>query len=213
MKRYIKSESEIKQLRHVGYSPQNLEKKIKLLKQDFRNLAKCETAEDLKNTKWNYWRIDRFLDRELLKHDGDHYIEEDHAEDIDDFIDSWLDSLRDMIQQCKEDYAMSADYTVSAENWINMLYNQLNDEYELVDFDTTKIIVKAPEGATHRDCINFVDHIVDLIDGKYIETGRGGSWTAWHLKSNDGVRFRAGWYNGTGSGQWFVEADVSSIDV
>lgn len=198
MKKYIKSESEIKQLRHVGYSPQNLEKKIKLLKQDFRNLAKCETVEDIKNTEWNYWRVDRFVDK---------------ADDIDEFIDSWLDSLRELIQQCKEDYAMSADYTVSAENWINMLYNQLNEEYELVDFDPAKIIVKAPEGATHRDCINFVDHIVDLIDGKYIQTGRGGSWTAWNLKSNDGVQFKAGWYNGTGSGQWFVEADVSSIDV
>lgn len=198
MKRYIKSDSEIKQLRHVGYSPQNLEKKIKALKQDFRNLATCETAEDVKSIQWNYWNIGKMVD---------------DADDIDEFIDSWLDTFRDMIKQCKEDYAMSADYTVSAESWINMLYNQLNEEYELIDFDTTKIVIQAPEGATHDDCINFVDHIVDLIDGKYIETGRGGSWTAWNIKSNNGVRFKAGWYNGSGSGEWFVQADVSTIDV
>lgn len=151
------------------------------------------TLEDVKSTEWNYWRIDNLIQRAV-----------DRGKSEEEAIDDMLDSMYQDIQSIKADIDNRSAYEEEADRLMTHL-EHLDGAYELISNDGNIMIFNAPEGANHQDCIEFVDDVVSAIQGKYSGTGRGGSWTAWDLRSSSGIYFKAGWYNGTGSGKWYIE--------
>lgn len=187
MKRYIRAS--------ISYerSSQGLRDKLSGLKKDFKNLSRCDSLEDVKSTEWNYWRVDNFIQMAV-----------DGGKSEEEAIDDMLDSIYQDIQSTKADIDNRSAYEQEADRLMTHL-EHLDGAYELISNDGNIMIFNAPEGANHRDCIEFVDDVVSAIQGKYSGTGRGGSWTVWDLRSSSGIYFKAGWYNSTGSGKWYIE--------
>lgn len=185
MKKYIKAS--------ISSSSQELKSKLKGLKSDFLQLARCETLEDVQTALWSYWNVGNFIQRKI-----------DKGQAVEEAIDDMLDSIYQDIQTVKSEIEYKVAYEERASKLMTEL-EHLDSLYDLVGNNGEIMIFNAPEGATHQDCIEFVDDVVSAIKGRYTTTGRGGSWTAWDLQSASGVRFKAGWYEGTGSNKWFIE--------
>lgn len=184
MKRYINAG------RYVGYSVDELRDQLRAYRHDRRWLAKCETVEDVMNGDWWSWRFDKFISSDIEK-----------GEDFDDIIDGYLDSLQAQIQQLKKDVEDAFEYEDQVKRDFQVLRSFCKRNYNLIGESDYSLLIAPPEGATQKDCINFVDDLVSAIDGEYVETGRGGSWSVWNICSYDGARFKAGWKDKN----WFVE--------
>ncbi len=78
--------------------------------------------------------------------------------------------------------------------------------YPLITSDNNTWVFEAPEGATHDDCIEFVDRVVEAVNGRYYGTGRGGSWTAWNIAAPGKIRLKAGWVKYSDD-KFFVEIE------
>ena len=183
MKKYIKSSTD-----HAG-----LYNAIKL---DRRKVASLDpdttTYEDLKQIDWNSSRLISVM----IEHD------EDAGMSVDDCIEDLIDTFQERIADCKNEMDKERDYNVRAEQLRDSLSAFLDDAYNVIDETESSWIIEPPAGATHQDCIAFVDDVKDEIDGRYHGTGRGGSWTVWDLLSADNVRVKAGW---TRDDMWYVE--------
>ena len=186
MKRYIKASTAI-----VGGSSEELKTQLLGIQKDFKSLARCETLEDVNNAQWSYWRIDNLINHAVSK----------QGKSVEEAIDDMLDSLHEDIQKLKLDIQEKIEYEQKS-NELMIYLEHLDGEYDLVSNDGQVMLFNAPEGATHRDCIAFVDDVVSAIEGRYYGTGRGGSWTAWDILSKDGIYLKAGW---RGNDQWFIE--------
>ena len=166
-----------------------LQQELNGLRQDRKALINCETIEDIEAVEWYYFNVPRIVKQQMGL-----------GQTLEESIDSMLDTIHEYIKKTKQEIVQSREYAAKKAQVFETLHD-LSDRYELVDITESKLIFNPPEGATHEDCIHFVDDVVNLVNGKYVFTGRGGSWTRWDLKSDSGVNLQAGW---EGNGLWSV---------
>lgn len=165
------------------------------LQHDLKSLAKCETLDDVNQVGWESYNFARYINMAV----------EEKGTPVEDAIQDNIEYLSDKIKEKKIELRDAIHYERKSEELMNSIESQLKQEgYSVSRDDENDIVVIPPEGATHKDCIEFVDKIVAMIGGKYSLTGRGGSWTAWNLRSHNNVRLKAGW---TRDDNWMVELD------
>lgn len=160
-------------------------RRLKGLRNDIKLLMNCETAEDVKSHahEFEMFNCANIIERKMAKG-----MPEEEA----------IDSMQTYLMQCwgqwKADMTKFKADADKATEAFNVVKNTLS-EYELISADEDKCILKYRpiEGASHNDCIKFVDDVVAAVNGKYNFTGRGGSWTRWDIRTADGVMIKAGW--------------------
>lgn len=115
---------------------------------------------------------------------------------IEDCIDYVIEQSRQWLDWVQSEYNQKAEYDKKVDSLIPVLNSFLKSNYVILDYDKNdegaKWTIEAPTNATHDDCIEFADSIVDAVNGKYYMTTRGGSWSNWHILAN-GVELKAGW--------------------
>lgn len=177
MKRYIKC-SISEELTSEG-----LKQKLQYLRKDLKLLARCQTLEDALSTDWHTFRYGNFLSRKV-----------DKGVDFDTALDEEIESIMELIQRTKRDYNERIVYEKNAEDDMNLLLRGLKERnYNIIEIREDFIVIQPDLESTHSDCIKFVDDVVDILNGRYHGTGRGGSWTQWDIVSSNNVRFKAGW--------------------
>lgn len=170
------------------------------LRADRRKVASLDpdttTYEDLAAIEWDSSRTTSWI------------IDSDREKgmSVEDCIEDLIDTFQERLAFCKNEMDKERDYNARAEQLRDILSTFLDEEYNVIDETESSWIIEPPAGATHQDCIAFVDSIKDTIDGRYHGTGRGGSWTVWDLLSADNVRVKAGW---TRDDMWYVEIDTN----
>lgn len=183
MKKYIKATTNYIGLYHA-------------LKADRRKVASLDpdtaTYEDLHQIDWASGRTSSLIVDS----------NEEKGMSVEDCIEDLIDTFQQRLAFCKNEMDKERDYKARAEQLREILNAFLDDEYNVIDETESSWTIEPPAGATHQDCIEFVDSVKDEIDGRYHGTGRGGSWTVWDLLSSDNVRVKAGW---TRDDMWYVE--------
>jgi len=195
MVKYIKATSTL-------YAERDLERLNKLilaLNRDRRKLAALDpdvaTVDDILNIKWESYTFWSDIAEKQMNSQNS----------IEDVIDYLIDNIHDTIKDLKAEREKDQDYTIKA----SVLKLQLNDfldaNYNVIDEPTQYSWIIEPI-SDNENVVEFVDSIVDAIDGKYYGTGRGGSWTAWDLLSDTGVHVKAGKaHNYHEPDCWYVE--------
>lgn len=169
------------------------------LKADRRKVASLDpdttTYEDLNAIEWRSGRICASIVQ----------LDKEKGLSVEECIDDLIDTFQEHLAYCKNEMDKERDYKARAEQLRDILSAFLDEEYNVIDETEFGWIIDPPAGATHEDCIAFVDDVKDAIDGRYHGTGRGGSWSTWDLLSADNVRVKAGW---TRDDMWQVVIDT-----
>lgn len=187
MKRLINSSKSIAS----DYSARGRRQYMKYIIHDIHALESAQSIDELKQVE-----LYTFNPKLFIKH-----VEEDiqNGVDFETSVEQWIDSYYKILDRAREDYAKALKAEEDrplVEAYIN---ENIKDMYELISEDIsedtgyTTYIFKAPEGATHQDCINFVDDFRKAIGARYNGTGYGGSWTSWDLATPNGLKLKAGW--------------------
>lgn len=159
--------------------------RIAALRGDIKLFMTCDTVEDVKAHAKEFQIYDcvNLVERKMAKG-----MTESEA------IDSTETYLMKCLSQWKSDIVKFKDDAANAMRSFNIVKDALS-QYELISADEDNCVLKYQpvEGATHKDCIQFVDAVVAAVDGRYDGTGRGGSWTRWDIITSDGVKLKAGW--------------------
>ena len=115
---------------------------------------------------------------------------------IEDCIDYIIQEAYGWLKLVQKEYNEKLEYDKKVDLLSTTLNKFLQSNYTILDYDKNDEgcywTIEAPTNATHEDCIDFVDRIVDATSGRYSGTGRGGSWSQWWIVA-DGVRLEAGW--------------------
>lgn len=172
-------------LGHSNMSFADAKKHFQDLRADIKLLFNCETVEEVfeHESEFKEFNCANIIKRKL-----------DKGMSPEDALDFMSDYLMRTWNQWKTDmvvFKSNADKAMAA---FNAVKNALS-QYELISADEERCVLKYRpiEGATHKDCIEFVDAVVAAVNGKYDFTGRGGSWTRWDIRTADGVMLKAGW--------------------
>lgn len=156
---------------------------IEACKVDLKNVLNCNSLEDLNNIDWKSGSLYVGVIKRLV----------DEGFSFEEIIDNIEYRLLNVLQNAKSRYAEEVAYEKEIPNVLSKLHSTLDTEYRLLS-ETDKSLEYEPVfGATHQDCINFVDKVVESVDGKYSGTGRGGSWTMWSILTDKNIRLQAGW--------------------
>lgn len=186
MKKYVRA----------SFDVNDFEGKIKALKRDRRTAASLDpdttTYEDLKSIPWECGRYPLIWIKNR----------EQNGVSVEECIDDLIDGFMSHIDDLKENISARDKYRTQVYALKPNLSSYLDDNYNVIDQTEDSWKIEPPAGATHKDCIAFVDDIVDFVNGRYWGTGRGGSWTVWDLLSDGKVQLKAGW---TRDDKWYVE--------
>ena len=172
-------------LGHSNMSFADAKKHFQDLRADIKLLFNCETVEEVfeHESEFKEFNCANIIKRKL-----------DKGMSPDDALEFMSDYLMRTWNQWKADmvvFKSNADKAMIAFNAVKKKLSQ----YELISADEDSCVLKYRpiEGATHKDCVEFVDAVVAAVDGKYDFTGRGGSWTRWDIRTADGIMLKAGW--------------------
>lgn len=172
-------------LGHSNMSFADAKKHFQDLRADIKLLFNCETVEEVfeHESEFKEFNCANIIKRKL-----------DKGMSPEDALDFMSDYLMRTWNQWKTDMAVFKSNADKAMAAFNAVKNALS-QYELISADEDSCVLKYRpiEGATHKDCVEFVDAVVAAVDGKYDFTGRGGSWTRWDIRTADGVMLKAGW--------------------
>ena len=172
-------------LGHSNMSFADSKKHFQDLRADIKLLFNCETVEEVfeHESEFKEFNCANIIKRKL-----------DKGMSPEDALDFMSDYLMRTWNQWKTDMAVFKSNADKAMAAFNAVKNALS-QYELISADEERCVLKYRpiEGATHKDCIEFVDAVVAAVNGKYDFTGRGGSWTRWDIRTADGVMLKAGW--------------------
>ena len=172
-------------LGHSNMSFADAKKHFQDLRADIKLLFNCETVEEVfeHESEFKEFNCANIIKRKL-----------DKGMSPEDALDFMSDYLMRTWNQWKTDMAVFKSNADKAMAAFNAVKNALS-KYELISADEERCVLKYRpiEGATHKDCIEFVDAVVAAVNGKYDFTGRGGSWTRWDIRTADGVMLKAGW--------------------
>lgn len=165
---------------------------IKAFKADLRKIASIDpdtaTYDDLLNINWNSFNLKGIIS-----------TQEEKGLSVDDCIDKLITIQTERIAYLKNKQKEYTEYNTRVNNFKSVLDRYLTTNYNVIENKVTEDgiywYIELPEGARHKDCIEFVDGVVDAVNGKYSGTARGGSWTTWDIRTADGIRVRAGWGN------------------
>lgn len=111
---------------------------------------------------------------------------EDAKEDVIDF-------LYRTRADAKSELELRNKRSLESKSIMNKVKSELSKDYKLVSESENTLYFKAPDNSTHDDCIAFVDKVVAASGGKYISTGRGGSWTLWDILTPGDSYIKAGY--------------------
>lgn len=125
----------------------------------------------------------------------------DHAmkrkgNDFRQALDEVIKNTSYFLECDKRDYAKMLDIEEKMRALSEVLKSGLSSGYDLHVVDDFRMYVipsEEDEKEFVRNCTRFVDRIANIIEGDYYVTGRGGSWTAWDLKSSEGIVLKAGY--------------------
>lgn len=170
-----------------------LESDIINYKKDLRLLINCESMEDVTNTEFHTWNFARMFGRDI----------DNRGKNFDETKDYFVDFITEQIKKLKSQIQDGHGYNSNASELMTTLETELSNNYDIDSASNGSITIKVPEGATHKDCIAFVDEVVRIADAKFNFTGRGGSWTMWNLVASNGVKLKAGWLSSSGE-LWVV---------
>ena len=172
-------------LGHSNMSFADAKKHFQDLRADIKLLFNCETVEEVfeHESEFKEFNCANIIKRKL-----------DKGMSPEDALDFMSDYLMRTWNQWKTDMAVFKSNADKAMAAFNAVKNALS-QYELISADEERCVLKYRpiEGATHKDCIEFVDAVVAAVNGKYDFTGRGGSWTRWDIRTANGVMLKAGW--------------------
>ena len=172
-------------LGHSNRSFADAKKHFQDLRADIKLLFNCETVEEVfeHESEFKEFNCANIIKRKL-----------DKGMSPEDALDFMSDYLMRTWNQWKTDMAVFKSNADKAMAAFNAVKNALS-QYELISADEERCVLKYRpiEGATHKDCVEFVDAVVAAVDGKYDFTGRGGSWTRWDIRTADGIMLKAGW--------------------
>ena len=172
-------------LGHSNMSFADAKKHFQDLRADIKLLFNCETVEEVfeHESEFKEFNCANIIKRKL-----------DKGMSPEDALDFMSDYLMRTWNQWKTDMAVFKSNADKAMAAFNAVKNALS-QYELISADEERCVLKYRpiEGATHKDCVEFVDAVVAAVDGKYDFTGRGGSWTRWDIRTADGIMLKAGW--------------------
>lgn len=172
-------------LGHSNMSFADAKKHFQDLRADIKLLFNCETVEEVfeHESEFKEFNCANIIKRKL-----------DKGMSPEDALDFMSDYLMRTWNQWKTDMAVFKSNADKAMAAFNAVKNALS-KYELISADEERCVLKYRpiEGATHKDCVEFVDAVVAAVDGKYDFTGRGGSWTRWDIRTADGIMLKAGW--------------------
>ena len=172
-------------LGHSNMSFADAKKHFQDLRADIKLLFNCETVEEVfeHESEFKEFNCANIIKRKL-----------DKGMSPDDALEFMSDYLMRTWNQWKTDMAVFKSNADKAMAAFNAVKNALS-QYELISADEERCVLKYRpiEGATHKDCIEFVDAVVAAVNGKYDFTGRGGSWTRWDIRTADGIMLKAGW--------------------
>lgn len=172
-------------LGHSNMSFADSKKHFQDLRADIKLLFNCETVEEVFEHESEF---KEFNCADIIKRKLDKGMSPDDAlEFMSDYLmRTWNQWKADMVV-----FKSNADKAMIAFNAVKKKLSQ----YELISADEDSCVLKYRpiEGATHKDCVEFVDAVVAAVDGKYDFTGRGGSWTRWDIRTADGIMLKAGW--------------------
>ncbi len=181
-------------------SSQGVASKLSALKSDFKLLAQCDSLEDVQSVEWKTWNVTGLISRDIQK-----------GMSAEDAIDEMMDWLHEQIKSTKQELDNAKQYEANSSGLIENLVNGvggLSKMYDVVQVTSEFAAVQPWEGANHKDCIQFVDQVVNLLNCKFSGTGRGGSWTQWDLITDTGVRLKAGWSNSFDTIQFNIPEDL-----
>lgn len=165
------------------YSAENLSRKLKAIRNDIRLISRCDTIEDIEANVDKFQAYNgKFILRNLTK-----------KPDFEEAADNVLDSLYEFLRSTKEDIEKARENESNMQDLADILSAKLSQIYDVQTVSEFEMYVIPPEGATHKDCIAFVDEVCKIINGKFYGTGRGGSWSKWNLRSDKNVAVNAGW--------------------
>lgn len=172
-------------LGHSNMSFADAKKHFRDLRADIKLLFNCETVEEVfeHESEFKEFNCANIIKRKL-----------DKGMSPDDAIEFMSDYLMRTWNQWKADMVVFKSNADKATIAFNAVKNKLS-QYELISADEDACVLKyrPVEGASHKDCVEFVDAVVAAVNGKYNFTGRGGSWTRWDIRTEDGVMLKAGW--------------------
>lgn len=177
MKRYIKSSSEIERLEQLQ----------KAIRQDLRTLGKVNSIDELLQIGFQGINEKTVVD----------VFKRNHPDQVDDFDAFYEYAFEWLLQQrdwAIDQLAYKSDIGKKAHDVATLIKTTFGSVITSTIDDDNAIYmsVNDPYVESRQDLIQFVDDVKDCIDGEYSGTGRGGSWTAWDLRSDTGVLVKVG---------------------
>ncbi len=160
-------------------------RRLSELRNDLKIMLNCDTLADVQAHKDEFvmYNCANIVER---------YVEKGMSEE--DAIEKMQTQIMRTWNKWKEDVVK---FRADADN-AYATFNKVKDaltQYELIEANEDACILKYRpiDGATHKDCVEFVDAVVAAVKGRYNFTGRGGSWTRWDILTSEGVALKAGW--------------------
>lgn len=154
-------------------------KVIAMLRGWIREVSRCETLEELQHTE--AYRS-RGWDRDARM--------QDTTLDFTEKLDMIIDSLYNEINTFTQFQTEKLDELSREEQAISDIEQYLTGAG--ISFVTQEDGIHVyPDDLGRASLVNFIDNLIAALGGQYFGTGRGGSWTAWHVLIN-GIDFEIG---------------------
>lgn len=150
--------------------------KLRAAENDIQYLETCNTVEDVMNHEYELFNTDTLV-RKLQRTPEDQHtsVIDEAVEDFSYFVDAET-----------ERYANAARKVRLFEEYVNKLKAYLDikmvGDYAIIPIG----------GANPESLVDIVDTINSAIGSDYYFTGRGGSWTAYNIRTPDGVEMKVG---------------------
>ena len=153
---------------------------ISNLRHDIREVARCENQAELEACK-AYGNM------------GYHWELQAQRKGITDFdekLDMIIDDIYSLLNMHKGFLTKKTEEIAREDQAVADIESYLTSSGISYDVQEDGIHV-FPESATREDLIQFIDNLIAATGGTYHGTGRGSSWSAWHVLIN-GIDFEVG---------------------
>lgn len=150
--------------------------KLRAAENDIQYLETCSSVEDVMDHKYELFNTGMLI-RKLQRSS-----EDQHVAIIDESVESFSRFLDDETER----YSQAAKKVRLFEGYIKKLRPYLDIK---MSGDYAEIPVG---GANPTGLVDVVDIINDVLGSDYFATSRGGSWTAYNIRTPEGVEMQVG---------------------
>ena len=143
---------------------------------DIQYLETCDTLEDVMNHEYELFDTGMLIRKLQRTPDGQHQSVIDEAvSSYSHFLDNEMERYSDSARKVR----LFEEYVKTLRPYLDI--KLVNDHAEI-----------PAGGANPEDLVDLVDLINSVIDSSYFGTGRGGSWTAFNIRTRQGVELQVG---------------------